>query len=344
MNKLERYLDQICRSIGGPKSLRQHVRQELREHLLDAAAEHKAAGMPEEAALDRAILDFGGPEEVRSELEEAHGYRMLPVVIEKAMQWKERTMRARWLWTTWAHLTLAGVIALEVFGLIFAGLYLVPRFQMNMRIGVIDPVILETIGFTWMATFLSVFYRIVEHYLTWVLLLTALILGIFEWRVRSENKTFIRLSAWGTAAAALTVLALLTAFSLVGPYMVASPAMGRIARPFAMQQLASIDTSISAMEKGLANKNWDAIMAQASLASQAVDRLMSAAPAIHSLFPQNRTHIVESQRAKLKAANGYLSDAQRAAQQKDATSVEAALRQFRELYEPFATAAAKPPD
>ena len=41
MDKLEHYLDQVCRSIGGPRSLRQHVRQELREHLLDAAAEHQ---------------------------------------------------------------------------------------------------------------------------------------------------------------------------------------------------------------------------------------------------------------------------------------------------------------
>ena len=31
MNKLEQYLDQVCRSIGGPRALREHVRQELRE-------------------------------------------------------------------------------------------------------------------------------------------------------------------------------------------------------------------------------------------------------------------------------------------------------------------------
>ena len=40
MDKLEQYLDQVCRGIAGPRSLRQHVRQELREHLLDAAAAH----------------------------------------------------------------------------------------------------------------------------------------------------------------------------------------------------------------------------------------------------------------------------------------------------------------
>ena len=77
MDKLEHYLDQVCRTIGGPRSLRQHVRQELREHLRDAAAEYRAAGLSEAEALDRALEDFGGPELVRSELEATHGHRLL---------------------------------------------------------------------------------------------------------------------------------------------------------------------------------------------------------------------------------------------------------------------------
>ena len=42
MEKIEQYHDQVCRCIGGPWSLRQHERQELREHLLDAVAQHRA--------------------------------------------------------------------------------------------------------------------------------------------------------------------------------------------------------------------------------------------------------------------------------------------------------------
>src|SRR5438270_8195280 len=103
MHKHEQYIDQVCRSIGGPRALRQHVRQELREHLLDAVAQHKAAGLPEQAALDRALEEFGQPDDLRSELEETHGQRMMAVVIDRAMQWKEMTMRAKWLWATWAY-------------------------------------------------------------------------------------------------------------------------------------------------------------------------------------------------------------------------------------------------
>ena len=104
MDKLENYLDQVCRGIAGPRALRQHVRQELREHLLDAAGEYQGRGMPPDEAMERAIDDFGGPEQVRRELEQAHGQRFLAVVIDKAMQWKERTMKAKWVWSTWAYL------------------------------------------------------------------------------------------------------------------------------------------------------------------------------------------------------------------------------------------------
>src|SRR5947199_4921589 len=155
MEKLEQYLDQVCRGIGGPRALRQHVRQELREHLLDAVAEHKAAGLPEEEALERALADFGGAEQVRSELEATHGHRLMAVVIDKAMQWKEKTMKAKWLWTSWAHIALAVVMVLEVMWIAFADVYLVPRFQKLLRDGIIDPAILDEQGTAWMVSFLD---------------------------------------------------------------------------------------------------------------------------------------------------------------------------------------------
>ena len=76
MDKVEAYLDRVCRGIAGPRALRAHVRQELREHLEDAAARHVAAGMPEDEAMDLALEGFGGPDEVA-------GYG-LPASIEVA--------------------------------------------------------------------------------------------------------------------------------------------------------------------------------------------------------------------------------------------------------------------
>ncbi len=342
MDKLEHYLDQICRSIGGPKSLRQHIRQELREHLLDAAAEYRAAGMSEEEALDRAMADFGGPEEVRLGLEEAHGHRLLPVVIDKAMQWKERTMRAKWLWTTWANLAMAIVIVLNVVWLTFANIYLVPKFQKLTRDGMIDAAILEDTGVTWMASFLEALSNAVGRYTTWLLLAAAVVCGLFEWRVRSENKSFIRLSVWGTVAVGLMVLGILTAGSLVIPYQVAAPATGQLAKAHATQQLARIDMEMDRLELALANKNWKSIQEHTNQASQALDRLVASAPAVQSIPLQQGPRRLEERRAVLKSANEYLLKAQQAAQEKDVEGVEAAMRRFHELYGPFGKVATKP--
>src|SRR3954447_3231103 len=164
MEKLERYLDQVCHSMGGPKSMRQHLRQELREHLLDLAAQHRTHGLSEEAALDRALEDFGGPDELKSGLEATYGHRLLPVVIDKAMQWKERTMRAKWLWATWAHLALAAVVVLEVLLITFNVIFIIPKFQRLMQDRIIDPAIIEEQGASWMLTFLNGLSYVGGHY------------------------------------------------------------------------------------------------------------------------------------------------------------------------------------
>jgi hypothetical protein len=342
MDKLEHYLDQVCRGVGGPRSLRQHVRQELREHLLDAAAEYKAAGLPEAQALDRALEDFGGPEDVRAGLEATHGHRLLPVVIDKAMQWKERTMRAKWLWATWAHLALAGVIALAVLWLTFANAFLVPRFERLVRDGIIDPAVFQEHGMSWALSFLRALSHVGGHSTTWLLLLAAAAVGLFEWRVRSENKTLIRLSAWGTVAVGLLVAGVLTAGSLVIPYQLAAPATGRIARPYALQQFAAIDTSLAALEQALAKKGWEEIQERTNQASQALDRLVGSAAALGSLTPHDGPPGVDDLRAQLRSAGAYLSEAQQAARDKDESRFQAALRKFREVYGPVREAAARP--
>jgi hypothetical protein len=217
MDKLERYLDRVCRGIGGPRDMRQHLRQELREHLLDAAAKYKAAGLPEDRALEQALADFGQPEEVRSGLEEAHGQRLMGVVIDKALDWKEKTMRAKWLWSTWAHVALGVVIVLEVLFLTGAEVFLIPKVRVILQnIGADPPYFARNafIGLNWLA-----------DNVTWFLLLAAAVWALFEWRVRSENKPLIRLSAFLTGAVGLMVGIMFTAAAMTIPLLVVMPAV-----------------------------------------------------------------------------------------------------------------------
>jgi hypothetical protein len=341
MDKLEQYLDRVCRSIGGPKSLRQHIRQELREHLLDAVAEHKAAGMPEEQALARALEDFGGPEEVRSELEAAHGHRLMPLVIDKAMQWKERTMRAKWLWTTWAYLAVVVVIALELLFIVFNVVYIIPKMEKLTHDGIIDPAIVEKAGVSWMLTFLNRLSTVGGHYTTQLLLLAAAAWGLLEWRVKSENKPFIRLAVLGTAVVGLMVVIVFMAGSMVITFSVGVPAVGQMARPFAEQQIATIDSSLEGGEQALTKKDWEVVNDKTDRAASAMNRLLTG-PALASLTRWNERPTLEDLRAHAKAARESLAEAREAVRRKDAEGVKAALQKFHEAYEPLHQAAKAP--
>ena len=53
----------------------------------------------------------------------------MAVVIDKAMQWKEMTMKAKWLWTTWTYLMVVGIIVLEILFCFFSLIYFLPKIK-----------------------------------------------------------------------------------------------------------------------------------------------------------------------------------------------------------------------
>jgi hypothetical protein len=341
MDKLEQYLDQVCRGIGGPRSLRQHVRQELREHLLDAAADHRAAGLTEEEALTRALADFGGPDEVRSGLEATHGHRLLPVLIDKAMQWKEQTMRAKWLWTTWTYLAVVGIVVADILFFAFTQVLLVPKLRKIQSDGWLEGDAASLPIMSKLDAVLRALNWAADH-ATWLLLAAAGLGALFEWRVRSENKTFIRLSVLGTIGLVLTLAAAVIALAMVIPFELGMPAMVRMSQPFVLEQMETIDATVKSIEQALAKKDWEAIPEPVNRASQALNHLTPAAGAIPSSLPQAEQPTVDQIRARLRSANDALAEARHAAREKDTGRLEAALRKFHELYDPIGKAAARP--
>jgi hypothetical protein len=336
MDKLERYLDQVCRGIGGPRSLRQHIRQELREHLLDAVADHVRAGMSNEESLARALEEFGGPDQVRSELADMHGQRLLAVVVDKTLEWKERTMKARWLWGAWALIALVGLVAMEALYILFGVVYLVPKFEKLAVDGVFD----DPIGsgaqsfMSWAHSFLEGLSAVMRH-TTWCLLGVVVIWGLFEWRIRSENKPFMRLSALGTAAAGLMVVVVLMSAALLLPFMIVVPGLNtRLPDPIVRDQLARFNDSLPALQQALAKKDWQAMHSEARKAAEAMyqlSRLGAAAPTILSLDEQAK---VDQLRTQLKAARDALSESNEAIMSKDLVRLEAALKRLHMVHLP----------
>jgi hypothetical protein len=341
MDKLERYLDQVCRGIAGPRSLRLHIRRELREHLLDAAAERRAGGLPPDEAIDRAIEDFGGPEQVRAELEATHGHRLMAVVIDKAMQWKENTMKAKWLWSTWAHLALAGILAMECAFLAGTFIFIAPKFKQMWQEGWINAENFRPLMSSALTLF-SVADWMQDH--GWWLLIPALVIwALFEWRSRGEQKPFVRLAVMGSAALILMAAVIWTSTAIILPTIVSIPNLAMM-RPdeVVAHKTATIDKSVAATEQAMANKDWPTIQGNLREASYAADTLAgmgSAAPMILSLHDQPK---VDALRARLTAARLALRSAELASRSKDSTRLESALKEFHEAYGEVETPTTQP--
>ena len=196
MNELEEYLDKVCRPLRGAKSLRRHVREELREHLLEAAERHQADGAEPAEAIGKAIAEFGEPEMVRQGLQDVYGRPVMAMLIEKAMAWKERTMKTGWKWSFVAHLALATVLAGLVFFILFVLVFITPKLC-----GEYAELQVPLPAYAAAATRFAI--RFCEAWFIW-LPVVAVGWAVFERKCHSENKSVIRLGMGGLACVALT--------------------------------------------------------------------------------------------------------------------------------------------
>lgn len=314
--------------------MREHVRQELRVHLLDALERHRAVGLSDEEALIKAIEEFGRPEDLRSELVATHGHRMLAVVVERALHWKEKTMRARWLWLSWANLTLGLVVVLELLFLFFNTYFIFPKFRAMMAYGLIDVDILQRAGASWMTTFLDRLQWMQERHGWTIVLGLVMAIGLFEWRVRGENKSLMRFSALGTTALGLFLTIVVMSFSLVVSMCLALPELGTMVRPWAVEQVARLDSALDALEQAQTRQDWEAMRDPAELASNATDRLLQG-PALASLVTWNTSPSLHDLQDTLQSANTNLQDAEAAIRVKDEAQLRNALRALRKSCEPL---------
>jgi hypothetical protein len=70
MKQIEEYVNSIYRDIDGNKEEIEEFKQEMRSHLLEAVQNLKASGKTEEEAVQIAIQNFGGKQQIREGLSE----------------------------------------------------------------------------------------------------------------------------------------------------------------------------------------------------------------------------------------------------------------------------------
>jgi hypothetical protein len=336
MDRLEQYLDRVCGGVGGPRGLRQQVRTELREHLLDAVAGHRAAGLSEGDALDRALADFGGPEAVGAELQATHGHRFLGVTIDTALRWKEATMRAKWLWATWLYVGLIGVIGLNLLFLAFVSAAILPKLKKLRADGWLnfDPAD-EVVP--WMYSYLQGVSYAFEELATWVVLGALAVWGLFEWRVRGENKGAMRQAAFGAVAFALTAASVVAGGSMVIPLILGLPG-SKIARPWAVDAATRVDAAMAALEKAIPAGDWEANQGHVGRAADALGRLEKG-PGLTALAKRGEPPTGADLWISLRAAEKRLAAVEAAVRDKDASRLATEVKAFREAFAPVARAA-----
>jgi hypothetical protein len=256
---------------------------------------------------------------------------MMLVVIDKALAWKERTMRAKWLWTTWSYLAALGVVAIGILSLCFFNCCLVPKLKKFEADGWLqyhdlpDLPVLDRLK--WIIHALDW----AGEYFVWLLAGAAVLWGLFEWRVRSENKSFMRLAALGTGGLGLTIAVLLAASAIIIPFAVGLPS-SKIVRPFASETVANVDSSISALEKAHEKNDWGAMEDHVHHALQALARLESGST-LRALATGNEPTANRDLQLHCAAAKDALLDLQHAIQNKQADLVAPLLKRFHQVFD-----------
>ena len=207
MNDIDRYLDQACRQITGPDSLRAHLRKELKEHLEEATRALIAEGMSTEDATAKAIEDLGDPEAIRDGMESVYSPGVTSLFVEQAIKWNGRR------WHLAAQIGLVLIIVLAFLFVAFAMVYIVPKLHHEyQKLGQ------DLLDLLQAPVHISVF---VVNYWYLCLIAIAAAVGFFEWMCKSENKRSIRTfilvgSSLLTVAAALwTAFAIVVAFAIM---------------------------------------------------------------------------------------------------------------------------------
>jgi hypothetical protein len=201
MDELERYLNAVCRGLRVSPALRHHIRDELQAHLLDSVQEHVGAGMSREDAVAGVLDEFGKAETIRGELKAVYGGGLMTVLIQQAMEWKEKTMKSDWKWSFVAHLAVAAVLAIGCLAFMSWMRFIVP-LSVEAHV-ILDAPLTHLGGFG--PRLIGSWEFFARTWLLWAALALAA-WGAFERFCKSENKRIIRLALGASACVVTTVL------------------------------------------------------------------------------------------------------------------------------------------
>jgi hypothetical protein len=114
-----------------------------------------------------------------------------------------------------------------------------------------------------------------------------------------------------------------------------------MARPWTVEQVAGIESALTALEKAQADKDWPEMQKRAQEALAGATRLTHG-PAVTSIAPRNDPQKMSELRGSVLTLRHHLQQAEQAIRDHDEAKLDAALRDFRKAFDPVREAAKKP--
>ena len=325
MNVVESYLDRVCSSLGGSSSLRRHIREELEEHLLEAIERYTTQGLPREEATARVIKEFGTAEIVGKELEAVHGRRPVMVMMEKAMAWKEKTLKTGRLWNLVAHIALGLVLAVEALFVCSAAVYIFPKLESSyMNLGEPLPEYPR-----WVMDLNS---SLLSNWFVW-LPLVVIAWGLFEWRYRGENKSGVRLAAGGVASLGMMAIVFTVTVAMVVPFALL-PGMIQMQRAetVVLEKTLQAETSFNQLSRAIDREDWPAATKSGQELRNALEFLARTGSAVPALAVLNRQEELDEIRDLLTRVSEISNKVYSSSHKKDREELKKHYSDLEEAY------------
>ena len=221
------------------------------------------------------IEDLGEPEMIREGLQSVYGQSVTSFFIDKAMEWKERTMKTEWKWIFAAQFGLALTIVLTVFFIGSAFVFIVPSVEkFHADVGIRFP--------DYLISTVSILRHISWAWWIWLIVLAG-VLGLFEWKCKSENKALIRTVIGVGASLALIVAAFWVSVALAIAFVQLKNTVNRPqAESVVVQRINDADQSYKQLEQSIEDDDLQSADMSAKELRNAyrILRDMSAAPVL----------------------------------------------------------------